>query len=129
MVCQCQQYCRYMTWINCSHSRTTSNNQWAGYHSSIIIFMHRFDFSKSQIYAAWRPWKKNNMTTNSRVHPSLHQNCYHQIKFAKIKMKYFALFLISVVVWDYSNSNIEAMNLAIESFNWRNAFDGKDIHA
>ena len=44
-------------------------------------------------------------------------------------MKYFALFLISVVVWDYSNSNIEAMNLAIESFNWRNAFDGKDIHA
>ena len=33
------------------------------------------------------------------------------------------------LVWDYSNTNVEAINLAIESFNWENAFDGKDIHA
>ena len=31
--------------------------------------------------------------------------------------------------WDYRNANVEAINSAIESFNWENAFDGKDIHA
>ena len=69
------------------------------------------------------------MTTDSRVHPSLHQNCHHQIKFAKVNIKYFTLLLISVIFWDYSNANIESINLAIESFNWGNAFAGKDIHA
>ena len=29
----------------------------------------------------------------------------------------------------YPNANVEAINSAIESFNWEKAFDGKDIHA
>ena len=33
------------------------------------------------------------------------------------------------LVWDYRNANVEAINSAIQSFNWENAFDGKDIHA
>ena len=33
------------------------------------------------------------------------------------------------LVWDYCNANVEAINSAIESFNWEKAFDGKDIHA
>ena len=33
------------------------------------------------------------------------------------------------LVWDYSNVNVEAINLAKESFNWGNVFDDKDIHA
>ena len=32
------------------------------------------------------------------------------------------------LIWDYSNAIVEAINLAIESFNWENDFDGKDIH-
>ena len=28
----------------------------------------------------------------------------------------------------YSNANTKAINVAIESFNWENAFDGKHIH-
>ena len=32
------------------------------------------------------------------------------------------------LIWDYRNANVEAINSAIESFNWENAFDGKDIH-
>ena len=33
------------------------------------------------------------------------------------------------LVWDYCNANVEAINSAIESFNWEKAFDGKDAHA
>ena len=33
------------------------------------------------------------------------------------------------MVWDYRNTNVEAINSAIESFNWENDFAGKDIHA
>ena len=33
------------------------------------------------------------------------------------------------LVWNYSNANVEIINLAIESFNWENASDGKDMHA
>ena len=29
----------------------------------------------------------------------------------------------------YSNTNVEAINLAIKSFNWENSSRGKDIHA
>ena len=33
------------------------------------------------------------------------------------------------LVWDYNNANVEAINLAIKSLNWENAFDDKDIPA
>ena len=32
------------------------------------------------------------------------------------------------LVWDYTNANIEAINLAKETFNQENAFDSKYIH-
>ena len=70
-----------------------------------------------------------NMITDIGVHPSLHQNCYHQIIFTKINMTIFYPTPYERLVLDYSNTNVEAINLTIESFNWENAFDGKDIHA
>ena len=30
---------------------------------------------------------------------------------------------------EYSNTKVEAINLAIKSFNWENSFHVKDIHA
>ena len=68
-----------------------------------------------------------NMITDSGVHPSLHQNCHHQIIFAKVNMKIFYPPPYKRLV--YPNANVEAINSAIESFNWEKAFDGKDIHA
>ena len=32
------------------------------------------------------------------------------------------------LVWDYCNDKAEAINSAIESFNWEKAFDVKDVH-
>ena len=65
--------------------------------------------------------------THNRVLPSLHQNCHHQLIFAKVNMKIFYPPPNKRLVWDYRNANVEPINLAIESFNWENAFDGKYI--
>ena len=70
-----------------------------------------------------------NMIRNSGVHPSLHQNCHDRIIFAKVNMKIFYPPPYKRQTWNYRNTNVEAINSAIESFNWKNAFDGKDIHA
>ena len=70
-----------------------------------------------------------NMTTDSGVHLSLHRNCNQQIIFAKANLKIFYPPPYKRRVWDYRNANVEAINSAIESFNWENTFYGKDIHA
>ena len=58
---------------------------------------------------------QTNMITDSGVHPSLHENCQHQIVFAKVNMKMFYLPPYKRLAWDYSNANIVALNLTIES--------------
>ena len=70
-----------------------------------------------------------NLVINSGVHPSLHQNCHHQIIFAKINLKVYYPPPYKRLVWDYKKANIDAINLAIKSFNWENAFNGKDINS
>ena len=59
-----------------------------------------------------------NVVINSGVHPSLHQNCHHQIIFAKINLKVYYPPPYKRLVWDYKKVNIDAINLAIKSFNW-----------
>ena len=69
------------------------------------------------------------MITDSGVHPALHQNCHHQIIFTKVNMKISYPPPYKRLIWDYRNAKVEVENSAIESFNWENAFDDKDIHA
>ena len=69
-----------------------------------------------------------NLILNSGVHPSLQQNCYHQIIFAQINSKVYYPPPYKRLVWDYKKLNIDAINLAIKSFNWENSFNGKYIN-
>ena len=70
-----------------------------------------------------------NLVINSGVHPSLHQNCHHQITFAQINVKADFPPPYKRLVWDYKKASIDAINLAIKSFNGENAFNGKDINS
>ena len=58
-----------------------------------------------------------------------HQNCHHQIIFAKINLKVYYPPTYKRLVWDYKKANIDTINLAIKSFNWENAFNSKDINS
>ena len=61
---------------------------------------------------------QSNMVVNSGVFPSIHQSCHHQIVFAKVTRR----------IWDYSNANHEAINNAIDSFDWEKAFSNVNVH-
>ena len=64
-----------------------------------------------------------NLVRNSGVHPSFHQNCHHQIIFAQINLKVYYPPPYKRLVWGYKKANIDAINLAIKSFNWENTFN------
>ena len=70
-----------------------------------------------------------NLVINSRVHPSPHQNCPHQLIFAQINLKVYYLSPYKRLVWDYRKVYIDLINLVIKYFNWENAFNGKDINS
>ena len=58
-----------------------------------------------------------NLVINSGVNPSLYQNCHHQIIFAQINLKVYYLPPYKRLVWDYKKANIDAIILALKSFN------------
>ena len=70
-----------------------------------------------------------NLVINSGVHPSLYQNCYHQIIFAQINLKICNPPPYKRLVWDYKKPNIDVINLTIKSFNWEKVFNGKYINS
>ena len=72
---------------------------------------------------------QSNLVINRGVHLSLHQNCHHQIIFAIINLKVYYPPPYKRLFWNYKKVNIDAINLAIKSFNWEKAFNGKDINS
>ena len=70
-----------------------------------------------------------NLVINSGVHPLPHQNCYHQIILAQINLKVYYAPPYKQAVWDYKKANIDAINLTIKYFSWKNVFNGKDINS
>ena len=68
------------------------------------------------------------MVVNSGVFPSVHQSCHHQIVFAKVNLKIFYPPPYTRRIWDNSNANHEAINNAIDGFDWEKAFSNVNVH-
>ena len=58
-----------------------------------------------------------NVVTESRVHPSLHQNSHNQIVFARRNLKIQCPLLYEHLTWDYKNVNEQLINHTVERFN------------
>ena len=69
------------------------------------------------------------MVVNSSVFPSIHQSRHHQIVFAKVNLRIFYPSPYTPRIWDYSNANHEAINNAIDGFDWEKAFSNVNVHA
>ena len=69
-----------------------------------------------------------NMVMNSGVFPSIHQNCHHQIVFAKVTLNMFYLPPYTRCTWNYGKSNHTAINNAITNFDWEKAFSNISVH-
>ena len=53
----------------------------------------------------------------SGFHSSLHQNCHHQIIYAKIKFKVFYPPPYEREIWHYQRANVDQIQRAIENLN------------
>ena len=71
---------------------------------------------------------QSSMVVNSSVFPSIHQSCHHQIVFANVNLKIIYAPLYTRPIWDYSNANHEALNNAIDGFDWEKAFSNVNVH-
>ena len=69
---------------------------------------------------------QSNMVVNSGVFPSIHQSCHHQIVFANLRIFYPPPY--NQRIWGSSNANNEAINNAIDGFDWEKAFSNVNVH-
>ena len=70
-----------------------------------------------------------NMVLESGVHHSLHQNCHHQIIFAKFNLKVYYPPPYERTIFHYSQANVDHIQQAINLFDWENAFLNTDVNA
>ena len=69
------------------------------------------------------------MVLQSGVHHSLHQNCHHQIIFAKFNLKVYYPPPYERTIFHYSQANVDHIQQAINLFDWENAFLNTDVDA
>ena len=68
-----------------------------------------------------------NLIFDSVTHPSLYPNCNHQIIYAKINLKIHYPPPYTHEVWQYKDSNDDLIRRAINQFNWKRAFENKNV--
>ena len=61
------------------------------------------------------------------VHSSLHENCHHQITFAKSNLKIYYPPPYEREVWHYQKANSENIRKAISEFPWERCFANSDV--
>ena len=59
-----------------------------------------------------------NLVIDSGIHPSLHQNCHHQVIFYKLNLKVEYPPPEAHEVWDYGKAETDLIKLAIGQFDW-----------
>ena len=69
-----------------------------------------------------------NLIFNRGTHPSLHENCQHQIIFAKARLRVEYPLPYKRYVWNYAKANVHGINKAISQFNWQGSFTNLPIN-
>ena len=69
-----------------------------------------------------------NLVMESGVHSSLHQNCHHQMIFAKINLKVFYPPPYEREIWHYQRADVDQIQQAIEQFSWEKSFRNLDVN-
>ena len=64
-----------------------------------------------------------NLFIESGVHPSLHEQCRHQIVHGKLSMKNYAPPPYSRKLWYYDRADFLAIRKSIDLYNWQESFE------
>ena len=68
-----------------------------------------------------------NLSLNSGVHSSLHQNCHHQIVYSTFNLNIFYPPPYQRLIWDYKKADEKSIRKALDSVNWERLFNHKNI--
>ena len=71
---------------------------------------------------------QTNLVMSSGIHLSLHQNCHHQIIFAKFNRKVHYPLPYEREVWHFKKANTNRIKRAINWFPWEMSFPNLDIN-
>ena len=71
---------------------------------------------------------QTNLVMESGVHSSLHQNCHHQIIYAKNNFKVLFPRPYEREIWHYQRANVDKIQRAIEQFSWEKSFRNLNIN-
>ena len=63
-----------------------------------------------------------NLVVDFGIHPSLHENCHHQLIYSKFDLKIFYSSPYERTVWYYQQADTELIKRFLENFDWKNAF-------
>ena len=63
-----------------------------------------------------------NLVMESGLHSSLHENCHHQLEYAKFNLKVWYPPPYERKIWHYQHANIDQIKRAIEQFPWKKSF-------
>ena len=70
-----------------------------------------------------------NLSINSGVHSSLHQNCHHQMIHCKFNLNIYYPPPYQRLTWDYKKADSTKIRKALDSVNWKRLFDKKDLNS
>ena len=65
---------------------------------------------------------------DSGVHPSLHNNCHHQIKYCNINLMIVYPPPCECLVWDYKRASESVINAALNEVDWEFLFSNKSVN-
>ena len=69
-----------------------------------------------------------NLVMESSVNSSLHENCYHQIIYAKFNLKMYYSPPSEREIWHHQKTDIENIRKAIGQFPWKMGFTNIDVN-
>ena len=68
-----------------------------------------------------------NLVINSGIKPSLHENCHHQITYAKFNLQIIYPPPYQRLVWDYKNANASSIQKALNMIDWNKLFSNANV--
>ena len=70
-----------------------------------------------------------NLIMGLRVHYTLHQNCHHQLIYAKVNLKVFSPSPYEREIWYYQHANVDLIQRAIGQFSWEKFLNFFKLHS
>ena len=87
-------------------------NLWTDPYDWSIKILYRLDFIDQP-----------NLFIESGIHPSLHEQCHHQIIHGKLSVRNLAPPPYTRKLWFYDRANIPAIRKSVEMFRWQETFE------